>query len=467
MNSYKKLLGNSFVFAVGNLGSKIISFILVPLYTYYLTTTEYGSVDLVTTSTSLLLPIVSANIFDAVFRFAMDKKESNTSVLSNSLFVAGFGVIIFVLLYPLISLINVEFKMLNYIYIILILQIFQSVFSQFIRAIGAVKIFALNGIIMTLVTGALNVILLTQFIMGIDGYLISIILANIVSIIYLCLSVKIWSYVSLSTVNKQLVKKMLSYSIPMIPNSIMWWLISASNRYFILYFVGASANGIYAAANKIPSILSILSSIFTQAWQLSAIEEYENNNKSEFYSAVFNYYSSLLFIGTSAIIVVLKYFMGYFVSPEYYDGWKVVPFLLLSVIFSSFSSFLGTNYLAVKQTAGVFRTSIYGGTASVVFNILLVPSFGILGAAVASMLSFLIMWVLRIIDTKKYIELSIDLRNLLLNLVLITMQITVLFLDLSWSIEAVLESTILAIVLLNNKKLLLSLSLGIKKIMYK
>ena len=452
MNSYKKLLNNSFLFAIGNFGSKIILLLLVPLYTYYLTTAEYGLVDLVTTSTILLLPIVSANVFDAVLRFTMDKEESQSQVLSNSLFVAALGSIAAISLYPLLSLLKIDQDMLNYTYVILLLQVFQNILSQFARGLGKIKVFAINGIWMTLVMSIANVILLTRYDMGIAGYLLSIVIANVASIGYLIVALKIWRFLDLSHINKPLVKTMLAYALPIIPNSIMWWLISASNRYFILGFLTASANGIYAVANKVPAILSLVTSIFTQSWQLSAIEEYESENKSEFYSKVFSYYASLLFLGTSSILVVLKLFMASFIAPEYYEAWQSVPFLLLGVVFSSFSAFLGTNYLAAKETRGVFRTSVYGGLVSVVLNFWLIPYFGLIGAGVANMISFAIMWILRIFDTKRYIVIVMNTQIMIANLVLVGCQIGILFLNLKF--ESLIEMLFFALVFANNRELL-------------
>lgn len=451
MNSYKKLLNNSFLFAIGNFGSKIILLLLVPLYTYYLTTAEYGFVDLVTTSTILLLPIVSANVFDAVLRFTMDKEESQSQVLSNSLFVGMLGAVAAVSLYPLLALLKIDKDMLNYTYVILLLQVFQNILSQFARGLGKIKIFAINGIWMTLVMSIANVILLTRYDMGIAGYLLSIVIANVASIGYLIVALRIWHFLEVSSINKPLVKTMLAYALPIIPNSIMWWLINASNRYFILGFLTASANGIYAVSNKVPAILSLLTSIFNQSWQLSAIEEYESEHKSEFYSKVFSYYASLLFLGTSSLLVVLKLFMARFIAPEYYDAWQSVPFLLLGVVFSSFSAFLGTNYLAAKETRGVFRTSVYGGAASLLLNYLLIPYFGLIGAGVANMISFAIMWILRIFDTKQYIVIAMDTRIMTANLALIGCQIGILFLNLKF--ESLLEMLFFSLVFANNRDL--------------
>lgn len=470
LDSYKKLAKNSFVFAIGTMGSKLILLLLVPLYTYYLTTEEYGITDLIITTTSLLFPIISANIFDSVLRFVMEKDESKEKVITNAFFVSLIGIGIFFVLYPFIRIVVSDVSLVNYFYIILIFQIFQTILGQFTRAVGEVRSFALNGIVMAIVTGVSNVILLTFFQLGIDGYLISIILSNVISIFYLSLKVKILSQIHFSLIDYAFIKKMLKYCIPIIPNSIMWWLINASNRYFILFFVGASANGIYAVANKIPNILSLVGTVFYQAWQLSAIEEYKNKNNSIFYSKIFGIYSAVLLLGSSFIILLSRFIMQVFMAEQYYEGWKVIPFLLLSVVFSSLSSFLGANYLAAKQTNGVFKTSMYGGLVSLILNAILVPSMGIQGSAIGTMISFALMCYIRLIDTKKFIELKIDIKLWLLNFIFIIFQIINLFIIPDLLIQISIGSVLFLLQVFCNKNILIIfnkvLLFGVKKLTY-
>lgn len=454
LGTYKKLIGNSFVFAIGNLGSKLVSILLVPLYTYYLTTVEYGRIDLITTTTSLLLPIISLSIYDAALRFTMDKNQPTDAVFTNGLSVSFVGTIIAILTYPILTYFNVFGDYTIFMYIILILQAFQTLSAQFIRAIGEVKIFAFNGILMTFVTGVMNVILLVYFNMGILGYLLAIVIANIFSIIYLSLVGKTYRYINLSTINYSLVKKMLVYCVPLIPNALMWWVMNASSRYFIAFFVGASANGLFAVANKIPSLLSILNQIFSQAWQLSAIEEYSSKDKSKFYSEVFNYFSMVMFLGSSAILIVIKIAMEYVVSPEFYVSWRYVPFLLLGVVFSSFSSFLGTNYIAAKKTGGVFRTSIIGGVVNVVSNLILLPLIGTNGASISTMISFFVIWIIRVYDTKQFINMRLNTRLIVTNLFVIALQIMILYMNLDTLVELSIESLLFMVLLVVNRTLL-------------
>lgn len=464
MSRYKKLMGNSLLFAVGNLGSKLINIILVPLYTYYLSTAEFGVVDVVQTTAKMLLPILSLSIFDGVLRFVMDKEEDANAVFTNGVMITTIGSLIALLIYPILESFKLLDGLMGYMIIILILQAYQSLFAQFSRAIGAIKAFAINGLLMALVTGLMNVLLLVQFDMGINGYLLSMVIANLFSIFFLSIAVKGHSYFKVKTINKTLIKKMLIYSIPLIPNAFMWWVINASNRYFIVFFIGASANGLFAVASKIPTLLSVLNTIFFQAWQLSAIEEFESKEKSKFFSEVFSYFQMVMLLGASAIIVIIKLAMQFFVAPEYYTAWQYIPFLLLGVVFSSYSGFIGANYIAAKETKGVFKTSVIGGIINLIANVILIPLIGINGAGLATMISFFAMWVLRVIDTKKFINLKVNVMNLVLNLGVIFVQTYVLFINLNITTNLIVQSLLFIVLLVVNKSLWLPVLKLIKQL---
>lgn len=465
MNKYKKLLGNSIIFAIGTFGIKIINVILVPLYTHYLSTSEYGAIDIVTTTINMILPIISLSIYDAVLRFTMDNKESNDNVLSNGLAVIILGSIISLGLYPLFKRFDAIEGLIDYLYIILICQSLNSLLSQFTRGIGEVKIFTISGIIKTLILCICNIGFLVFLDLGISGYFISVIISEITSILFILFSVKIHQYIRFDNLNLNLLKRMMSYSIPLIPNSFMWWLINASNRYFILYYEGVIINGLFAVANKIPVLLTLFTSIFYQAWQLSAIEEYNSENKSKFFSEVFYYYQAVLFLFSSATFVILKVLIRFIFPIEYHSSWKYVPFLLLGALFSSFSSFLGTNYIAAKDTKGVFKTSLIGGIISLLLNILLVPFIGAIGAGISTMFSFFIIWIVRIVDTKRYISMKINKKSSLISIIIISLQIIILFLKFNIILELCFEASLFILHLFLYRKILYKfIKLGMNKL---
>lgn len=452
MNRYKKLLRNSAIFAIGNLGSKVISLLLIPLYTYYLTTDQYGTVDLITTTLGLLIPIFTMSIYDAVLRFVMDKSYNKKKILNNALILTLVGFFVAILMYPVFNIIFPFSNVMNYFYIFLFTQSINSSLLQFVRAIDKVKLFALAGIISAFVVLIGNLIFLMIMGWGIRGYLISLVSADIVSCILMCWGAKIYNYFSFHEIDLNLLKKMLLYSMPLIPNALMWWVMGLSDRYIITYFIGIGANGLYAVANKIPNILNMINSIFFQAWQMSAIEEASSNSKSMFYTKVFGVFSATMLVFTSLFLVFLKLVMRLFLSVNYFEAWRYVPFLLLGVVFSSFSGFLGTNYIASKNTVGVFRTSLIGAVINLIANLCLVPTIGTNGASISTLLSFAIIWVLRIIETKSFVTIDINIKKLVSTLLIILIQIGILYLNLlnEFLYQLVL---LLIVVILNRKEL--------------
>lgn len=450
MESYKKLFSNSVIFAIGNLGSKLISFLLVPLYTYYLTVEEYGTIDIVTTTATMLIPLVSLSIYEAALRYALDKKISNKEILSNSIVISVVGSLIMILGIPLIShFFNIEYR--SYLSLITIVQLFQMLLSQYIRGIGKIKLFAFNGIILTFTMAVLNIFFLVYLKMGISGYFISMIISYFVSIIFLITFSGEYKILFKFKLNIRLLKDMLNYSLPMIPNSLLWWLINASSRYFINFFVGIGANGIFAVASKIPALITVLSQVFSQAWQLSAIEEYDNNNVSSFYSNVFKYLYIFMFFGTFIINMIIKWLYFYLFSIEYYEGWKIVPFLLIGAVYSTFSGFVGVTYVASKETKGVLGTSIIGGLVSLLLNSILIPSFGLSGASISSAISFIIIFLYRYFDTKKFIKFSVKWKGFLINNLIILIQIAVVFSELYYMLELIINILLLFLMIFINK----------------
>ncbi|MEW4328507.1 polysaccharide biosynthesis C-terminal domain-containing protein [Rossellomorea marisflavi] len=456
MSKRKKLFTNSLIFALGDIGSKGITLLLVPFYTFYFSQSDYGVVDITQVTINLLIPILSLSVFEAVLRYVMDN-ENRSEIFTT-------GIVITILSSFLILFATFVFYLSGFlkdiiftIGFILILQLFQSLYIQFVRGIGEIRIYALNGLLMSLLIGLLNVFFIAVLNFGIKGYFFSLLISLIFSVFYLHISIKGNQYYSFKLVSFKKSKILIAYSIPLMPNSIMWWIINASSRYFILFFSGASVNGLYAVSSKIPSVLAIFNSIFFKAWQLSAIEEFNSEDKSKYYSIVFNYLQKFLVIITALILLLLKPLFSIIVGVQFYNAWKYVPFLLMAILFSSFSSFLGTNYIAAKETKGVFFSSVIGGIVNLLFNIITIPLWGAFGASISSMFSFLIITIVRWIDTKKYIRISYNYKNIVSNILLLLLEIGVLYCGFDVYIEIILQVIVITILIVLNMDLFRSI----------
>ncbi|MCT2872723.1 lipopolysaccharide biosynthesis protein [Limosilactobacillus fermentum] len=422
-NRYSKLMDNSALFAIANLGTKLIQFFLVPLYTYALSTSAYGTVDLMITTVSMLTPIFSLSIFDAVFRYTMDRDADYKRVFTIGLGVTIIGLLLLGLFVPIFDLLKIPYA--TYFAIMLGLSLFNSLLQNFARSIGYVKVFAFSGVINALSTTLLSILFLVVLKLGIEGYINSLIISSVITLAFLVIGAQAWKYVSFKTISIEYLKKMLRYCIPLIPNAFSWWFTNDANRYFILLFVGTAGNGLYAVANKMPSILSVLFNIFSQAWQLSAVEEYDSKDKNEFYSNIFNYLMLFLLLGVGAILVVLKPFMSVYTSSSFYESWKIVPFLLMAAVYSNLSGFLGTVFLAAKKTASLFSTTIIGMLLNLIFNVVLIPIIGLNGAGLGSAIGFIIVSILRLRKASKedYVKINVDTKMCLTSHVLIILMI--------------------------------------------
>lgn len=394
-NPYKNLINNSIAFTIANLGSKVISIIMVPLYTYVLSTEEYGTVDIITTLNSLFLPIIFLSTSDAILRYAMDKRYEKKQVLSSALciYLVGIGILFAVL--PIVAWKEPALK--KYILLFGVLFICNGIMqalNQFLRASDHIKAFAANGVIYTFTFAGLNILFLVKMHLGIYGYLYSMIMADIICIIYAIKISQVWKFLSFS-ISKRMTKIMLNYSIPLIPNALMWWIMDASDKFVITYFLGVGANGLYAISKKLPTLIDTFHSIFNQAWQISAIQENDDPNSKEFTSKVYKIYFVFLFLVVSILLIVARPLIVYVLSDNYLKTWIYIPFLLISVAFSSLSGFLSSKLIASEQTRLIFKTTIIGAIVNTGCNFLFIPVIGINGAGLATLIGFAIVMFIR------------------------------------------------------------------------
>lgn len=409
---YKKLLNNSVIFTIGNFGSKLMQFVMIPIYSYTLNTSQFGKVDFITTLVSLLASLACLDIQDAVFRFSLDKFENKHRVFSTGII---FTIIISIVL--LIISLGLEPFIPNYpvllVVLLLIANLFYGLLLNFVRAIGLVKIFAISGIINTFVMGLLDIFFLVYLHYGVQGYLWAMILGMTAGCFYLWIVSDLNTFLSIKDWSINTFKRLVRYSLPLIPNTFSWWLNSASDRFFIVLLLGSSANGIYAMASRIPNMLSVITGIFFQSWQMSAVEEFTKKDSKNFITNVLNYFTSFIFAGGIIILAFIRPIFALILSKSYFEGWKLAPLLILVVIYSSLAGFIGTLYTASKKTIIIFYTTFIGAAINVLLTLILLKLLGIEGAALANGISFAVVTILRFNDMKKNKKVDISLNKLL------------------------------------------------------
>lgn len=455
MNKYKTLLSNTLLISIGTFGSKILVFFMVRFYTGYLTPSDYGTADLITQTANLLFPVISLGITDGVFRYALDNLRGRRSIFTVGFTVITAGALMFLLIIPLLNLVD-EFK--GYIWLIVIYTMascYHSLCSQFIRARGNTALFAVQGIINTALVIILNILFLAVLKIGITGYVLSVVLADFLCTVFLFVKERLWTQFTPHP-RRTAFYKMLRYSIPLIPATIFWWITSVSDRYMVNGFIGSTANGIYSVSYKIPTVLTIVSSIFMQAWQFSAVTESHGDRREhvDFFTNVWRSFQAVMFLAGSFIIAFAKPAIKLLSTEEYYSAWQYVPLLSVSMIFTAFVSFTGTVYVVTKQSGISFLTAMAGAVVNIVLNLLLIPSpLGVQGAAIATFVSYFAVFIIRAVNARKYIPFKLYGGRVAINTLLILVQTVFMVADLKGWI-AVQAVCILLLIAVNFKFIL-------------
>lgn len=403
----KYLAKNTALFALNSIGTRIITFLLIPLYTNAFSTSEYGTVDLVSTISTLLVPIITMNIGEAVMRFSLDEDTNKNNILNIGLFFVGLS---FLLGMSVVQIrawfpgIAVSAKL---IYLYCLLQGIYQTLSCNLRGQEKLFHYAVANILNTFMAAILNILFLVILDWGINGYFYAYIIALLFADTYCFIFGKVLSALSNFYIDKLLMKSMVKYSIVLVPNSLMWWIMNSSDHIMVTSMISVAANGVYAVAYKLPSILSALSTVFNQAWTYSAIHENKSDDRDKFNNKMYDKLVRFQLIITIVLMNIIKPFLRIYVQQEYYNAWKFTPYLLVGNFFLTIATFLSTSYTVNKDSKGFLASGTIGAGMNLFLNWTLIPAIGIHGAAIATCISYIIVFLYRVSDTRKYMVIHV------------------------------------------------------------
>lgn len=445
MGMYKYLLKNVGLLTVSSFATKLLSFFLVPLYTSVLTTGEYGTYDVFYTTIGVLLPIITCNIQEGVLRYSLDKKFDQDAVATIGLRFTLFGITLVMIGLFVVSasgLFGLTPLYALYFLAMFGVQAFSGLLLFYARGNDKIAVLSVSGVLGSFVTIVLNIILLVPFNLGLDGYFIANILGPFSQVLFLVIKTGMFTRVRMFSSYRNEARTLVTYSLPLAINSIAWWVTSVSDRYVIIFFCGLAANGIYSVASKIPSILSILQNIFSQAWTLSVVKDYDSQDSNGFFAQTYAFYSCLLTIVCSAIIVLDKVLASFLYAKDFFAAWEYVPWLTMAIIFGALSNYLGGFFTAVKDSKSFAISSIAGAVANVMLNFIFVPQFGPMAAAISTAACYVLVWVMRLFRARRYIKLRINLLRDITAYILLVFQTFVL---LSIADEVLMYSLLMAV----------------------
>jgi len=406
-NKYTNLIKDSLVFAVGSIGSKLILFLMVPLYTNIMSTGEYGTAELFQTVTTMLYSIFCLNIFSAVIRFGLSKSEKREDVLVCAMAIGSVGSLACVMMTPVVRFYSGLAQWRWALCANTIFTLFLNIEMNYLKASDKNLLFAVTSLLQTLVLALTSVVLLLVFKMGVKGFVISYLLSAFSACAIPLIWGNIHSDIRRGRFKTDLAKRMVQYSAPLVISALSWWIIHSSDKIMIEQMLDVASLGLYAVAAKVPTVINMSSGIFMQAWGISSIKEIESTKDTSFYSEILVLYSTVLFLVTIMFIMLIQPFMHIYVGKDFVGGWVYAPLLITAATFSSISGFFETLYAALKLSTNNMICTLIGAVLNIIINYIGIQRIGILGAVIGTTTAFLTLAVIKMVDIKRHMSIQI------------------------------------------------------------
>ncbi|CED91439.1 Exopolysaccharide biosynthesis protein [Actinomyces succiniciruminis] len=414
-----ELLGNTVIFGLGSLAVKVVSLVLMPLYTSAMTASDYGAAELLNSGIEIVLPLASLGVIEALYRFSIDETVGKGELFCNSVLVLGGGILVAGVLSAL------AWRIFDYAHAVPFFFLFASACiykatSQFARGLGHVRRFVGYGFINALVLVIATYALLVHLHAGVAGYLWSYSIGYVVAGAAAFVCSAEYRFVAPLRFDGALLRRMLIYSLPLVPNLLSWWIVSVSGRYVVVWGSGLAAAGLYTAATKMPSLINIISSVFQQAWQFSTAREIGAADSGSFFGRVLRGYSLVTLSMAGVVIVLNRPISGLLLQSEFQDAWRYVPLLMLAAAFGVMSVFFGTFYQALMKSRMLMISTAIGAAVNLLLGVALVPAMGPWGACVAGVVAYAIVLLVRVRDIATRIDMPIDRARIAYQLLLLS-----------------------------------------------
>lgn len=449
MDRKKSLLKNTFVLAIGMLLPKVCSYLVLPILTLNIDSADYGTYDLFITIVAFILPITTLQIQSAAFRYIIDARENRSdqvSLITNSIVFVLSTTTITIILWMIASPIQLRLRL--YMGCYYLLDVLFNTLSQIARGLGKNRDYTIFSASRSIMMLAMVYITVSVLNMGIDGLYISLCVAFAVSTLILIYRIKLFRLIALSATSTIELKRMLKYSVPLIPNAISLLILSSSDRVVIASFLGVDANAQYAIASKFPAILSSIVSVFTASWAESATLENSKKDTALFYNNVHSAYTKILSSATLLLMTVTPFVFNLLIQGNYTGGFTQIPWIYIGVFLSGINAFYGAIYLADKKVNNVMKTTLFATIVNLIVDLMFIKWIGLYAASISTILSYLTVILLRRRELKRSYTLNISVRTTLSIVALLPISIIVYYYP-NWIVRWVaLAITVVAVAMI-------------------
>lgn len=456
MSREKQLVKNTVIITIGKISTQLITFLLLPLYTYILSTEEYGIVDLFNTLVNLCLPIVTFQIEQAIFRYLIEvrnQKDKQKEIVTTSFFSVMIQIIIYAIIYCIVSV----FMNNDYKYFLLtnvIACIMSSIMLQIARGLGDNKRYAFGSFLIASLIIIFNVVFITVLRWGAYGMLLANFISHLIGAIYLFIVEKTFTKISYKSFRIDVLKKLLKYSIPLIPNAISWWILNASDRVIITYVINASATGILSLANKFSSVYMSIYNIFNIAWTESVALCINDKDSEEYISRISNIIFNLFASMALGIIAVMPFVFNLFINEKFNESYNLIPILMIAVIFNMLIGLISVVYVAKKDTKAIAKTSFSTAIINIIVNLTTIKFIGVYAAVISTLVAYVSMAIYRYYDvSKKYMKIKLNHKSLLTIFIIGLIVVFAYYIDIIYLNIIALIICIIATIMLNRNSI--------------
>lgn len=431
MSQGKELAKNTGILFIGKISTQFVSFLLLPLYTAKLSTEQYGTLDLYTTIASILMPILSLQLEQAIFRYFITAEDDEKNILSSTAIFLFFSSLILTLVYiPIAIIMSVEYAALVLMYYITLL--FSTVIQQVPRGYGNYKIYTLSAFLSSTIAILFSVLFICVFNMNIDGILIARIISAVFVVFYILIRCKLFNKIRIRYFKFSSLKSMLKYSVPLVFNQLGSWIVNYSDRVIIVSILDLGTNGIYAIANKFFTLITTTLNIYNMAWTESVTKALKDKDRNTYYNNVFSLTNILFFLAASLVTCGIGIFFKWFIDPNYDDAYYQIPILVYAAMFSGLAANIGSVYIAHKMTKEISKTTILTAVVNIIVHVALISFIGLYAASISTLVSFVVLFFYRIYKIRDIEMIHLNIKSLIPVLLLSVLVITTYYLRSIW-----------------------------------
>ncbi|MCD7817562.1 MAG: oligosaccharide flippase family protein, partial [Lachnospiraceae bacterium] len=376
--------------------NKGLMFVMVPFFSRWLSTEDYGTFDVFSTYVSLLIPIITLACSNAVFRLSVDKesKSDKSIYISNGLLIVLSNLLIaFILLFLWKCFAGFDYFVA--FTILLVAEVLDNYFQGFLRAIKRLELYAISKSVGTVITALAVTLFVRVLDGGLQGILYGYAVGFILTDVAIILITNYKSYFNPKKFSQNGIRELVSYSLPLIPNDVSWWIINVSDRTIINFFLGAASNGIYAIAYKVPNICSSVFSMFSISWQEAATDMVNESDRNAYYQSVFSKMLNVLLTLCTGILACNFILFGWVFDAKYYEARLYAPILVSAIIFSSLSQFFGGIQISLKRPKENGVSTVIGAITNLLVHFLLINIIGLYAAAISTLASNVVVMLIR------------------------------------------------------------------------